>query len=302
MSKSLGNVLDPFALVEQYGVDYVRYFLASEIHFGNDGDFSHESFAIKINTELANDFGNLVMRVLVLIHKFCDGKIPAPDAPLTAEDDALLLNAKQHTLAIIKEQLQELNIKSVVDAIATLPKEGNRYINQQAPWELAKSNPARMRTVLYVLMEVLRVTTIYLEPIVPTTATRLFRELGVPVSHQSFDSIESTMIPTDVSITPKPTPIFPRIEVESTAAESTQEKATKPTKIEKSKANSVKNSEENKANEALKAKYENIQNNIDGLSEEIVRVGNEIRVRKTQKASKDELAPLIGELKYLKDT
>lgn len=289
MSKSLGNVLDPCSLVKQYGVDYVRYFLASEIHFGNDGDFSHQSFATKINSELANDYGNLVMRVMVLIHRTCQGKVPQPGTPLTAEDEALLALAKTQTLSMIRSQLKELNIKSVVDIVMALTKEGNRYINQQAPWEMTKSNPARMQTILYVLYELLRITTIYLEPVIPTSAARVLDQMGVPATMRDFASVAENTT-NGWTVMPKPTPLFPRIELPSVDEKSTGNNlSSQPTK-----GGSM-------GETACMEKYSAINNDVGKLKETIIRVGNDIREKKARQACKEELVPLIGELKFLKD-
>jgi methionyl-tRNA synthetase len=293
MSKSVGNVLDPFVLIDTYGVDYVRYFLGSEIHFGNDGDFSHESFAAKINTDLANDYGNLLMRVLVLVNKFCDGKIPAPQATFTPEDEALLHLAKTQTLTHIQSQLQELNVKSVVDVIIAIAKEGNRYINQQEPWSLGKTDLARMNTVLYVLAEVMRVTTIFLEPVIPTSSLRVLEALGVPDTHRTWASVEEAMIPVGVSVIEKPLPLFPRIE-EPVAAAMVADNSVKPVTKKLDPITIA-------SNLVFEEKYAQIETDLTLLGEAIVRIGAEIRGKKAEKVAKHELSPLIAELKYLKN-
>lgn len=235
MSKSLGNVVEPCALVHKYGVDYVRYFLVSEIPFGQDGDFSHDLLAIKINADLANSYGNLVMRALVLINKFCDGKVPAPETPLTEEDQQLLALAKSKTLSTLKSQLGELNMKALAETILAISREGNRYIIHYAPWELAKTDPARMKTVLYVLSEALRLTTIYMQPIIPSSAKRIFDDFGLPEAYQTFASIEDT-IPPGLSVNPNLSPIFPRVELAAAATKTVQPpKKEKKVKVPKQK-------------------------------------------------------------------
>lgn len=235
MSKSLGNVVEPCALVHKYGVDYVRYFLVSEIPFGQDGDFSHDLLAIKINADLANSYGNLVMRALVLINKFCDGKVPAPETPLTEEDLQLLALAKSKTLSTLKSQLGELNMKALAEAILAISREGNRYIIHYAPWELAKTDPARMKTVLYVLSEALRLTTIYMQPIIPSSAKRIFDDFGLPEAYQTFASIEDA-IPPGLSVNPNLSPIFPRVELAAAATKTVQPpKKEKKVKVPKQK-------------------------------------------------------------------
>lgn len=239
MSKSLGNVVEPCALVHQYGVDYVRYFLVSEIPFGQDGNFAHDLLATKINADLANSYGNLIMRALVLINKYCDGKVPAPETPLTEEDEQLLALAKSKTLTTLQSQLTDLNMKALTETIMAISREGNRYIMHYAPWELAKTDLARTKTVLYVLSEALRLTTIYMQPIIPSSAKRIFDEFGLPEAYRTFASIEDT-IPPGISVNPKLTPIFPRLELASvTAAKVVQPKKEKKVKTPKQKAVSL---------------------------------------------------------------
>ena len=129
MSKSIGNVLDPLELLEKYGQDYLRYFLVSEIHFGNDGDFSDTSFTARINSDLANDIGNLAQRCLTMINKQCEGKIPTP-AAFTDEDRALLQAAKD-ALPTVQSLLSQQSMKLICEEIVNLAKLGNRYIDTQ---------------------------------------------------------------------------------------------------------------------------------------------------------------------------
>ena len=152
MSKSVGNVLDPFQLIEQYGVDYFRYFMVSEIVFGNDGDFSHEAFCRRINSDLANDLGNLVQRITTMIQRHCEGKIPQ-FGDFTAEDETLLA-ASGGALDLVRQQIERQNLKAVCEIIIGIAKLGNKYIDMQAPWGLVKTDINRMNTVLYVLAEV----------------------------------------------------------------------------------------------------------------------------------------------------
>lgn len=289
MSKSLGNVIEPNELLDKYGVDYVRYFLTSEIHFGNDGDFSHDSFASKINAELANDLGNLVQRVLTFVQKQCDGKVPTP-THLTAEDEALLADAKKTALEI-EAQLKQQNMKSICDLIIGLAKSGNKYIDVNAPWVLVKTDQARMNTVLFVLMELLRVTGIYLHPIIPSSCDKLFDQLGIPSDLRSFASISSTL-PSGIPIG-TPSPVFPKIEV----AEKKDNTPT-PSKAVKSKANKDEMSAETL--QKLAVKYPKTMTN-DDLSNSIQLVGDQIRQLKLEKVSKSSLDPFVQELKYLKD-
>ena len=208
MSKSVGNVLDPFELIEKYGVDYLRYFLISEIPFGNDGDFSHQSFVTKINSNLANDFGNLAQRVLVMIQKNCDAKVPKP-GPFTQED-ILLLQHSQDALLQMREHFSTQSLSKACEVAIGLARAGNKYIDVQAPWTLRKTDFPRMETVLYVLVEVLRKIAILLEPVMPTTCTVLLDQMGVPDDMRSFESMTSNIEPGGTIRQPKP--IFPKLE------------------------------------------------------------------------------------------
>jgi methionyl-tRNA synthetase len=210
MSKSVGNVVDPFKLIDIYGKDYLRYYFVSEVNFGNDADFSHESIHNKINSDLANDLGNLVQRITTLIYKNCDGKIPYPNE-FTAEDQALLQSSVD-LLDITREAASTQNLKAMSESIINVSKSGNRYIDRQAPWVLLKSDVPRMHTVLYVLMESIRRIAILLSPIMPDSCSRLLDQTGVPLEMRTFESILVETIEPG-SVIGIPTPIFPKLEL-----------------------------------------------------------------------------------------
>lgn len=302
MSKSLGNVLNPHDLIKQYGVDYVRYFLASEIHFGNDGDFSHESFTNKINAELANDLGNLVNRVLTLIQKNFDSKLPPIDERGLTAEDISLLEAARETLPQIRTQLAQLNIKTICDLIINLAKQGNKYIDTQAPWALIKTDKARAQTVLNVLMETLRIIGIYLEPVVPAACGRMMDQMGIPQEFRTFASIFHSL-PADITVQP-PTPVFPRIEVESAADMNSDVVSSEDKKGEK-KVKATKASENGPTSAELSdlvQKYASVDDkSVESWLSVIQNVGEQIRTMKAAKASKSELAPIVNELNYVKE-
>lgn len=276
MSKSLGNVLDPFELISQYGVDYVRYFMAAEINFGNDGDFSHDSFCSKINSELSNDFGNLLQRVLTMIKKNCDGKVP--EYGDFVEDDLIVLKSVKDSLPLIRSQIKKQNIKGACDSIIDLAKKGNKYIDTQAPWVLLKTDKPRVFTVLYVLLEVVRACGILLEPIMPKSSNKILDQIGAPPEFRTFDSIEKSY-PTGLAIG-TPSPIFPKVE---------------PPSLVDSKLESGELNEKN----PLELKYDGFE--LDKIGEEINNFGNLIRQMKNEKKNKKELKPFIDELLFLKD-
>ncbi len=183
MSKSRGNVVDPYAVVDRFGADAFRYFLLREIPFGQDGDFSHESFIGRINADLANGLGNLLSRTVTLIQRFCHGAVPDSDSSAISELETDLQAAAgslmQHTLP---RHLGRLEFNRALEAIWGLVQLGNQYIDKTAPWVLAK-NPAdstRLRTVLFHAAETLRFLCLAAYPFMPETARAMAEQLGLP--------------------------------------------------------------------------------------------------------------------------
>jgi methionyl-tRNA synthetase len=177
ISKSLGNVIDPVALVERYGLDAVRYFLLREVPFGNDGDFSHKAMIGRLNSELANGFGNLAQRTLSFIAKNGGAKVPTPGT-FTERDRELLLVSSAR-LVLIRHAMEEQSFHVALQRWFDIVDLANKYIDEQAPWALRKSDPGRMATVLYVLVEALRHIAILAMPFMPGSAGKLLDQLGV---------------------------------------------------------------------------------------------------------------------------
>lgn len=214
ISKSLGNVIDTFQLIDKYGLDQVRYFLMREVPFGHDGDFSHSAMVRRCNDDLANDLGNLAQRVLSMIAKNCGGKVPENRA-LTAEDEALLWRAKG-LLASVREEMERQAFNKALEAIWQVVGEANRYVDAQAPWVLRKSDPERMATVLYILAECLRMIALLVQPVMPTSAAQLLDQLSVPAEERTFNHFNKSL-KSGIEL-PKPKGIFPRyIEKEATS-------------------------------------------------------------------------------------
>ena len=206
MSKSLGNAIPPQQLVERYGVDPVRYFMLRELPFGSDGDFSHRAAVNRINADLANDFGNLAQRVLSMINRNCGAQVPQ-HGPFSAADEALLAAARG-LLARLRTEFAEQSFHRALETLWQVVGEANRYVDEQAPWALRKSDPARMGTVLYVLAEVLRHLAILVQPVVPEAAAKLLDQLAVPDDRRAFAALAEAIVPgTEL---PKPEGIFPR--------------------------------------------------------------------------------------------
>jgi methionyl-tRNA synthetase len=207
MSKSLGNFIPPKVLVDQYGLDAVRYFLLRELPFGSDGDFSHRAMVGRINGDLANDFGNLAQRVLSMINRNCDAKVPQPGA-LTPADQALL-DAAKSLHAKLRAEFAEQAFHRALEALWQVVGDANRYVDEQAPWALRKTDPKRMETVLYVLAETLRHLAILVQPVVPQAAAKLLDQLAVPPERRDFAALAATPLAPGTAL-PKPVGVFPR--------------------------------------------------------------------------------------------
>ncbi len=208
MSKSIGNVIDPFSIIEHYGVDQVRYFFLREVPFGQDGNYSHEAFVTRINADLANDLGNLAQRSLSMIAKNCDGAIPAPGA-FTDEDRAMLA-AVDGLLEEIRPHHDAQALHRALDAIFRVVAEANRYFAAQEPWALKKTDPQRMNTVLYVTAECIRQLGILVQPYMPESGVKMLDLVGAGENERDFSRLgEAGRLPPGREIS-KPKPVFPR--------------------------------------------------------------------------------------------
>jgi methionyl-tRNA synthetase len=215
MSKSVGNVVDPFNLADQYGVDQMRYFFLREVPFGQDGSYNHEAIVARINADLANDLGNLAQRSLSMIAKQYQGVLPEPGA-FTENDKAILAQA-DGMISIARSAMATQQIHQALNAVWAVVAEANRYFAGEAPWALAKTDPARQRTVLYVTAEVVRQIAILAQPAMPDAATKLLDILGIPdaVEARDFAALATRIKPG--THLPAPAPVFPRY-IEPTAA------------------------------------------------------------------------------------
>ena len=211
ISKSIGNVIDPIALVEKFGLDQTRYFLLREVPFGRDGDFSEAAMITRTNSDLANDLGNLSQRTLSLIVKNCEGVMPALPATL-CDDDRALLVAGDGLLEQVRVQFDQQAFHEGLRLIWQVISAANRYIDTQAPWALKKTNIRRMEEVLAVLVETIRQITILVQPIMPHSANKLLDQLMIPEEHRDFSFIGGKFRNSaGISIT-KPQGIFPRFQ------------------------------------------------------------------------------------------
>ncbi len=215
ISKSLGNVIDPLKLVERYGLDQVRYFLLREVPFGSDGDFSHAAMLRRANHDLANGLGNLAQRVLSLINRNCQAAVPEP-GKLEPADEALL-DAARGLLAQLRRHMAEQAFNRALETLWQVVGQADRYITEQQPWALAKSDPARMRTVLYVLAETVRRLAILTQPVMPQACNRLLDQLAQDATARDFAALAPGRAIAPGTKLPKPQGVFPRILEEGAA-------------------------------------------------------------------------------------
>lgn len=214
-SKSLGNVTDPLALAEQFGVDALRYFLLREVAFGQDGSYSPEAIVLRANAELANAFGNLAQRTLSMIAKNMDGKLESFDP---ADADALLLSQVRKACAVeLAREFNDLSFSTGIEAWMRAVYACNQYVDEQAPWALKKTDPVRMKAVLQTLFMAIRDLAIAIQPVVPTKAAALLDQLGIPADERTYAALSDTewfnrLIASGFTVAP-PTPLFPRLEL-----------------------------------------------------------------------------------------
>jgi methionyl-tRNA synthetase len=214
MSKSVGNVIDPFDLADTYGVDQLRYFFMREVPFGQDGNYSHEAIVNRINADLANDLGNLAQRSLSMIAKNCNASVPQPGEFTQADQDMLWLADGLPGKA--RGALKDFALHTALSEIWAVVAEANRYFASQEPWVLRKSDPARMNTVLYVTAEVLRAVGILAQPFVPTAAAKLLDLLAIAPEDRMLTAVGPSRRLAPGTALPQPAPIFPRyIEAEA---------------------------------------------------------------------------------------
>ena len=224
MSKSVGNVLDPFDLVAAYGIDAVRYFFLREVMFGQDGAYSQEAIVNRINADLANNLGNLAQRSLSMIFKNCDGKIPEPGA-LTAEDSEIL-GVADGLYATVRTEMDRQAITKYLDAVWAVIADANRYFAAQEPWAKKKTEPERMNTILYVTAELVRQFAILAQPVMPASAAKLLDGLAVPADARTFKALGKAGRLMSGAAIPEPQGVFPRYE----SQEAPEPPAPKPAK------------------------------------------------------------------------
>jgi len=223
MSKSVGNVVDPFVLADTYGVDQLRYFLLREVPFGQDGNYSHEAIVARINADLANGLGNLAQRSLPMIAK-AGGRLPEPGA--LSDTDTAILAAADALIDKARAAMTTQALHQVLSAAWAVVGDGDRYFAGEAPWALAKTDPARQGTVLYTTAEVIRQVAIVAQPFIPQAAARFLDLLGVPEDRRAFAHLGACGRLEPGTALPPPAPVFPRfVEEEAEPKRTEQAKA-----------------------------------------------------------------------------
>ena len=231
MSKSKGNVVDPVVLCERYGVDAIRYFLLRDIPFGSDGTFSNEALITRINSDLANDLGNLVSRTVAMVNKYFGGTIPTERTAGEFDEDLIALATA--TKAKVEAYADEMQFSQALTELWALISRTNKYIDETAPWVLAKdeANRASLAAVMYNLCEAIRIISILVSPFLPHTAPKIQAQLGAPAAVLSWEQAgEWGLLPAGFSVQ-KGEIIFPRIDIAKELAElEAQQKAAREAK------------------------------------------------------------------------
>lgn len=275
MSKSKGNVVDPKVLVDRYGSDAIRYFLLREVAFGQDGNFTNEALIQRINSDLANDFGNLLSRTVAMVDKYFNGTLPLNKK--STEYDEELKNLARETVTKVEEYMEKLLFSDALTEIWNLIRRANKYIDETQPWVLAKDEDKKdiLANLLYNLGEILRIVSIIIEPFMPTTPRKVWEQLSLEEGENTtWDSAKVWGgLPQDFTVR-KGEILFPRIDmkVELEKLEEAQNKAR-----EESIAKAEEKKEESQEAEFI---------SIDDFAKLDLRVGEVIQCEKVEKADK----------------
>ena len=208
MSKSTGNVISPNHIINSYGLDQFKYFLLREVRFGQDGDFSEEALIKRVNSDLANDYGNLAQRVLSFVYK--NNNASMPGYTVYNEEDKILLSLINTINNNIKEFMNDYQVTNALEELWIVIRKCNTYIDEQAPWSLKKTDLERMNTVLYVLCTVIKKISLIALNFIPIGANKILDQLSIPNNKRQYEHFNDELCPE--ALLPKPEGVFPRLE------------------------------------------------------------------------------------------
>ncbi|MBT4989650.1 MAG: methionine--tRNA ligase [Rickettsiales bacterium] len=211
ISKSIGNVIDPFQISNEFGLDQMRYFLLSHVIFGNDGDFCKEELIRKTNSDLSNNIGNLAQRILTMVAKNCNGLVP--NNKNLNDEDQELINKGYDLINILRQHIQNMNFSAYLAEVIKFSNLANEYVDKNAPWQLRKTDIKRMELVLYTILEVIRIIAIYLLSFIPDSANKLLDLVAVTEGERELSRVNSKFALISGVRLPSPAPVFQRYSI-----------------------------------------------------------------------------------------